>query len=358
MNWQEFWNKVVAFFQNNIWNIIGFFATLIVGIILIRVILFVLKRIMRHRKIDEMAIRFIAAAIRLTLAVILVLLLLAMMGIPVTGLTTAFSAAVLAIGMALKEFLANVAAGIILVGSTKYKTGDFVQVNGNEGNIEDINFLFTTIKTPNNTQITIPNNMMVNSATTNLTAYASRRVAIDFSIAYESDTELAKKTLLNVMLSCGLVYKDPAPLCRLKTLGESSITYFLTCYCDSGDYWDVYFYIMDHAFDECKRVGIQFAFPQIELTHKVPVPMKSEYDGLPERVEKKRKKEEQKLTVDQLEDMTLREMTEYMKQSKQERKVKKSNEKAAKKEQKAKDNAQKSAEKETKKPVRKEAESK
>lgn len=346
MNWQEMWNKVVEFFQNNVWNIVAFFVVLIVGFIFIRLVLFFMKKIMRRRQIDEMAIRFIAAAVRLTLAVILVLLLLAMMGIPITGLTTAFSAAVLAIGMALKEFLANVAAGIILVGSTKYKTGDFVQVNGNEGNIEDINFLFTTIKTPNNTQITIPNNMMVNSATTNLTAYASRRVAIDFSIAYESDTELAKKTLLNVMLSCGLVYKDPAPLCRLKTLGDSSITYFLTCYCDSGDYWDVYFYIMDHAFDECKRVGIQFAFPQIELTQKVPVPMKSEYGGLPERVEKKRKKEVQKLTVDQLEDMTLREMSEYMKQSKQERKVEKSNEKAAKKERKAKDNAQKSAEKE------------
>ena len=354
MNWQEIWDKVVEFFQNNVWNIVGFFATLLVGIILIRVILFVLKRIMRRRKIDEMAVRFIAAAVRLTLAVVLVLLLLAIMGVPITGLTTAFSAAVLAIGMALKEFLANVAAGIILVGSTKYKTGDFVQVNGNEGNIEDINFLFTTIKTPNNTQVTVPNSMMVNSATTNLTAYAIRRVAIDFSIAYESDTELAKKTLLNVMLSCGLVYKDPAPLCRLKTLGDSSITYFLTCYCDSGDYWDVYFYIMDHAFDECKRVGIQFPFPQIELTQKVSVPMESEYGGLPERVEKKRKKEVQKLTMDQLEDMTLREMSEYMKKSNQKRKVEKNDKKAAKAKQKTKQSAQKAAKKQAEKDAKSE----
>ena len=354
MNWQEIWDKVVEFFQNNVWNIVGFFATLLVGIILIRVILFVLKRIMRRRKIDEMAVRFIAAAVRLTLAVVLVLLLLAIMGVPITGLTTAFSAAVLAIGMALKEFLANVAAGIILVGSTKYKTGDFVQVNGNEGNIEDINFLFTTIKTPNNTQVTVPNSMMVNSATTNLTAYAIRRVAIDFSIAYESDTELAKKTLLNVMLSCGLVYKDPAPLCRLKTLGDSSITYFLTCYCDSGDYWDVYFYIMDHAFDECKRVGIQFPFPQIELTQKVSVPMESEYGGLPERVEKKRKKEVQKLTMDQLEDMTLREMSEYMKKSNQKRKDEKNDKKAAKAKQKTKQSAQKAAKKQAEKDAKSE----
>ena len=349
MNWQEMWNKVVEFFQNNVWNIVAFFVVLIVGFIFIRLVLFFMKKIMRRRKIDEMAIRFIAAAVRLVLATILVLLLLAMCGIPVTGLTTAFSAAVLAIGMALKEFLANVAAGIILVGSSKYKTGDYIQVNGHEGCIEDINFLFTTLKTPNSTQVTIPNNMMVNSAVTNLGSYALRRVAIEFSVAYESDTELVKKTLINVMLSSGLVYKDPAPLCRLKTLGESSITYFLTCYCDNGDYWDVYFYIMDHAFDECKRVGIQFPFKQIELTQKTPRPMESEYEGLPERVEKKRKEEVQKLTIDQLEDMSLREMTEYMKQSNQKRKVKKNDKKAAKTERKNEQNAQKAAEKQAKK---------
>jgi len=312
--WNNLWQKLVNFFNSNIWSIILFFVVLALGLIAIHLLLWGFKKIMRRKKVDPMAIRFIAAIIRLFLYVILVLLLLYIIGVPITGLTTAFSAAVLAVGMALKEFLGNIASGIILIGSQKYKAGDFVAVNGTEGRVVDINFLFTTLRTWDETQVTLPNSSMVNSAVTNYGAYRTRRVAIMWSVAYESDTELVRKTMVDVMLSCGLVYKDPAPLCRLKTLNESSLDYFLTCYCDNEDYWDVYYYIMDRGYDECKRHGITIPFKQIEITQKKPLPTIVEHpEGLPARNEKIRLEEEHKITVDEFEDMGIQAFAQYVK---------------------------------------------
>ena len=315
MTWESFWQTIVDFFSTNVWNIVTFFSVLVIGFIVIKIIMMVVRRVMRARKVDEMAIRFAAAILRFALWLLLILILLSILGVPVNGITTAFSAAVLSIGVALKDFLSNVASGIILIGSRKYKTGDYIQVSGVEGSVIDINFLFTTLKTPNSTQVTLPNSTMVNSPVTNLGAYPIRRIAITFTVAYESDTKLVRETLLHVMNSCPLVLEDPAPACNLKNLGESSIDFFCTCFCDNADYWNTYYYIMDHGFDECKRQGIVFPFKQIELTNKQPVPMPIAYPkGLEDAPKKTRKKGKEKLTMDDWEDLSFLEMTVKLKE--------------------------------------------
>lgn len=315
-SWEEFWKLVTTFFTDNAWAILGFFVALVGGIIVIKLVLMASRRIMKARQVDPMAIRFISAVVRYALLLILVLILLAIMGVSIGGLVTAFSAAVLAVGMALKDFVSHLASGIILIGSKKYHKGDYIIVNGVEGSVEDINFLFTTLHTPNNTQVTLPNTTMVNSEVTNLGSYDTRRVAITFTVAYESDTKLVIETLLKVANSCGLVLKDPAPACHLKTLSESSIDFFLTCFCDKEDYWETYFYIMDHGFDECKRAGIGFPFKQVEVTQKTPPEtMPIAYESLPPRVEKVRPKKRRKVTVEDWEDMGIVEMARTVAQT-------------------------------------------
>ncbi|MBO5529054.1 MAG: mechanosensitive ion channel [Bacilli bacterium] len=330
MTWEEFWNKVVNYFQSHVWNILWFAVVLIVGLLLIKVFLMLFKRIMRRKHVDEMAIRFVAAILRFVLLLVLVLILLSIIGISITGLTAALSAAVLAIGMALKEFLANVASGIILVGSNKYKTGDYIQVGDVDGMIIDINFLFTTLKTYDSTQVTLPNSTMVNSSVTNLGAYPIRRVTFTFSVAYESDTNLVRETLMKVMLSTGLVLTDPAPACHLKNLGESSIDFFCTCYCDNEDYWDVFYYVMEHGFEELKRAGIEIPFKQLVVAEKQSVDrMPVAYDALPKRQEKARAQTYKPLTTDDFEDLSFREIQERLMEDAKQNKIEREKEKNA-----------------------------
>jgi small conductance mechanosensitive channel len=244
---------------------------------------------------EKIAQQFIMGAVKVFLYLILVLTLLSIIGIEVTGIITALSALILAVGMALQNNIANLANGIIIVSTKMFKKGDFITVGSVSGSITDINFFFTTLTTPDNKKVTLPNNTIVNSEVTNAGANKTRRVDWTFSVAYESDVEQVKKIILDVMNSNGKIYVNEGkkPFCRLKTLGASSIDFFANCWCDSEDYWDVYYYVVESVYNEFKKNDISVPFAQLEVrnrTDKVVMPFNKE--ALPERVEKVRSVEE------------------------------------------------------------------
>ena len=287
MDWAGLWNDIVTYFQTNVWNIVFFFVILILGIIIIKIIMTVLRKVLGKTRMERIAQQFICTAVKFCLWLVLILLLLSQIGIQISGILTAISALILAVGMALESNMANLANGIVIVSNHMFKKGDYIIVDGVEGNITDINFLFTTLLTSDNKKITLPNSTIVNSSVTNLGANAKRRVDFTFSVAYESDVELVKKIVTDVMKSDGRVYLDPAPFCRLKTMNASSLDFSANCWCDNEDYWDVYYYVMEWVYNEFKRNKISVPYNQLEVRErkdsvKVPVIGKK----LPERVEK------------------------------------------------------------------------
>ena len=293
MKWSKIWNSITSYFEKNVWNIVWFFAILIIGIIVIKILLTMTRKLLKHTKMEKIAQQFICTILKFVLWLVLILLLLSQLGIEITGLLTAFSAIILAVGMALQGAIANVANGIIIISSHMFKKGDYIITDGVEGKIEDITFMFTTLVTSDNKRVTMPNTNLLNNNVTNLGAYPKRRVNFTFSVAYESDVELVKKTVIDVMTSNGKVYLDPAPFCRLKELNASSIDFFANCWCDNADYWDVYYYIMEHVYNEFKRQNISVPFAQLEVRErkdKVVMPVHGK--GLPKRVEKERTPEE------------------------------------------------------------------
>lgn len=292
MDFAEIWQQIKDYFTNSYMSIVTFFATLIIGIIVIKILCAIFRRIFSRTKMEKIAQAFLVAIIKFVLWLILILVLLSLIGVEITGILTAVSAVLLAIGMALQSNIANLANGIVIVSTHMFKKGDFISIAGSDGFITEINFLFTTLMTIDNKKITMPNSMIVNNAVVNAGANPRRRVDLTFSVAYASDVEQVKKIITDVMKSNGAVYLDPAPFCRLKTLGQSSLDFFSNCWCDSADYWDVYYYIVENVYNELKRNGIAVPFTQLEirtLTERPVMPFNA--DPLPERKEKTRKKE-------------------------------------------------------------------
>ncbi len=287
MDWATIWNDIKSFFTNNYWNIILFFATLLIGIIVIKIAMAITKRILKATKMEAIAQSFLSKIVLFLLWLVLILVLCSLVGIEITGVVTAMSAALLAVGMALKDNIAAVANGIVIVSTQMVKKGDYIKVEGEEGTVDDINFLFTTLNTPDNKRIILPNSHIVNNPLTNYGTHMKRRVDFTFSVAYESDVELVKQIVTNVMLSDGRVYADPKPFCRLKTMNSSSLDFFSNCWCDASDYWDVYYYVMENVFNEFKRANVSIPFEQMEVrmrTDEVKAPVVG--TGLPSRVEK------------------------------------------------------------------------
>lgn len=291
MNWNEIWNSIVSFFENNIWNIILFFAVLFIGIVVIKLAINIMNRILCRAKMEKIAQQFIMGALKVVLYLILVLMLLSIIGIEITGIITALSALILAVGMALQNNISNLANGVIIVATKMFKKGDWISVNGVSGGVVDINFFFTTLNTADNKRVTIPNSAIVNGEVENAGANKTRRVDFTFSVAYETDVELVKKIIIDVMKSNGKIIDNDknTPFCRLKTLGSSSIDFFANCWVDKEDYWDVYYYVVENVYNEFKRNNISIPYNQLEVrtrTDNVVMPYNKE--PLQQRVEKQR----------------------------------------------------------------------
>ena len=295
MDWQAIWNSIVNFFKSNAWNILWFFVILLVGIIVIKIVLRLVKKLFSRTKIEKMAQQFVITILKFVLYLALILLLLSQIGVEISGILTACSAVILAVGMALQNSISNVANGIIIISNKMFKKGDYIITGGVEGQVTDINFLFTTLITTDNKKITLPNSNILNGEVTNLGAYPTRRVDFMFSVAYETDVELVKKIVTDVMKSDGRVLLDPAPFCRLKVLGASSIDFAANCWCDNSDYWDVYYYVIENVYNEFKRNNVSIPYNQLEIRErKDNVVMPVIEAPLQERVEKIREIEEER----------------------------------------------------------------
>ncbi len=301
MDWNKIWGAIVNFFTTNGWSIILFFAVLFIGIIFVRVIVKVLNKIFEKSKMEKIASQFITTIVKFLLYLVLVLILFGIIGIEVTGILTALSAMLLAVGMALQNNIANLANGIIIVSTSMFKKGDYIKIDGIgvEGCIDDINFLFTTLITTDNKKVTLPNSTIVNNAVINAGGRPKRRVDFTFSVAYESDVEKVKQLVKDVMLSNGKVYTDPEPFCRLKFFSASSIDFFANCWCDSEDYWEVYYYVMETIYNEFKKNNISIPYNQVEVRNRTDnVIMPFNEEPLQDRVEKERKQKQRHLLQD------------------------------------------------------------
>ena len=300
MDWSKLWNDITTFFSENIWNIVAFFAVLFIGLIVVKILINIVRRVLNKTKMEKITQSFLLGFVKLGLYLIWILLLLSMIGVQISGIITALSAGFLAIGLALQNIIASVANGIVIVSTHIFKKGDFVEIAGVSGSVAEINFLFTTITTSDNKKITIPNSSIVNSEVVNYGANKTRRVDFIFSVAYESDVELVKKIVIDVMTSDGRVLLEPkAPFCRLKTLGASSLDFFANCWCDNEDYWDVYYYIVENVYNEFKRNNISIPYNQLEIrsrTDEVVMPVIE--TPLQNRVEKERVEEQHRFNLE------------------------------------------------------------
>lgn len=292
MDWGAIWQDIKDFFTGNGWAILGFFVTLIVGFIIVKLLIKLCRKLLSKTKLERIAQKFILSIVKVALYLIWILILLSELGISITGIVAALSAAVLAVGLALQDSLANLANGIIIVSGKFFKEGDYINVEGVEGVVKNINLLSTTILTSDNKTITLPNSHIVNNPMTNFNREKTRRVDLEFDVAYDTDVEKAKSVINEVVQSDGRIYLEPKPFMGLKSLNENSIKIVLNVWVDNEDYWDVYYYLIENIFNQLKKNNISIPFNQLEVRlRNDEAKMPFDPTPLPVRIEKVRKQE-------------------------------------------------------------------
>lgn len=287
--------KVKDFFMDLLLNkgvqILWGLLAILIGCIVIKLVLKLLKSALSKSKMDKITVSFLMSILKFVCYIILILIVAQIFGIPITGMVALLTTASLAIGMALQDSLSNLANGIVIITTKPFHEGDFVNVAGVEGKVKNIRMLTTALVTTDNKLIVLPNSKIVTSEIINYNVLGRRRVDFTFSVAYESDIKQVRDIIEKVIMSNGKVLLDPAPFISLKTLGSSSIDFFANCWCDAEDYWEIYYYITNNVFNEFKKNNISIPYNQLEVRLRDDE-VKMPYDeaSLPERVEKVRVK--------------------------------------------------------------------
>ncbi|MEM8561347.1 MAG: mechanosensitive ion channel domain-containing protein [Pseudomonadota bacterium] len=237
----------------------------IVGRMVVSAIVSFTRKVLTGRGMDEILIGFVIAILRWMLLLFVVIAALSQLGINTTSLVALIGAAGLAIGLSLQSSLSNLASGVMLIIFRPFTKGDFVEAGGATGVIDNISIFTTTMTTPDNKEVIVPNGAIIGGNITNYSARDTRRVDMVFGCAYDDDVRKAKQVLEEILASDERVLKDPEPVVALGELADSSINFLVRPWVKAEDYWSVMWDTTEAVKLRFDEQGLSIPFPQMDL---------------------------------------------------------------------------------------------
>lgn len=237
----------------------------VAGFISIKIFMKIISHALGRSDMDGIASGFLKSIIKIMLYVLLGVILLSLLNVPMDSIVAVIISSSMAVALALKDSLANVAGGFILSFAKPIKAGDVIEIDGSKGKVESVGILYTKIVTYDNVTVYIPNGKVSSAKIINYTDKEKRRVDLTFSISYEDDIDLARNVILSTVSSLKNVLSDPAPLVSVSGHGDSAVKLLLRAWVNTDDYWDVYYTLLENVKKEFDKSGITVPFTQIDL---------------------------------------------------------------------------------------------
>ena len=235
------------------------------GMLLSKFFLKFLKKTLDKSRLDKTASGFLHSLIRVILYILVTVIVLSVLNVPMTSIITVIGTVGLTVGLALQDSLSNVAGGFLILFSKPLKVGDFVEYAGITGTVEVIGILQTKIKKADGTIVYIPNNQISNAVIQNYTEDPKRRLDINFGIGYNSDSELAKKLISEILEQHPAVLHQENYTVRIGELADSAVMIYVRVWTTHTEYWNLYYDLHERvkkAFDEHQ---IAIPYPQRDI---------------------------------------------------------------------------------------------
>ncbi len=260
-------DTVVNTVTNNWHNILRFLLVLIIGAIVVKVAVSVIRRLLNapKSKLKGTAANFLTTLAKVALVCLYVIVLLSTLGVDTTSLVAIFSVLTLALSLAVQGVISNLASGIMLVVTKPFEEGNFVDIGGDSGVVEHIGITCTKMKTGDNKVVIIPNSNITSATITNYSTKETRRLDLTFGVGYESDVEQVKSVILGVIAKHDEILKDPAPFVRLTNHGDSSLDFVVRVWVKQADYWAVNFDLKEEVLAAFNEAKISIPYPQMDV---------------------------------------------------------------------------------------------
>lgn len=252
-------------------KIVAAIVIFIVGRWIAKALVGLVRKALNKMQADAMLVKFLGNLVYVLLLTVVLLAALGKLGVQTTSFIAILGAAGLAIGLALKDSLSNLAAGVMVVLFRPYKVGDFVEAGGVSGSVEEVQIFTTVLNTPDNKKVIVPNGQIVSGTITNYSAHATRRVDMVFGCSYEDNVGEVKEVLKGIVDGDSRVLPDPAPLVVVKELADSSVNFAVRVWVNTPDYWGVYFEMTEEVKRRFDEEGISIPYPQRDVhMHQPP----------------------------------------------------------------------------------------
>jgi small conductance mechanosensitive channel len=223
------------------------------------------QRMMRKAQMDETLLKFVGNLTYIALLAFIIIAALSQLGIQTTSFIAVLGAAGLAIGLALQGSLANFAAGFLMILFRPIRVGDYIEGAGVAGTVEEIQIFTTTLVTPDNKTVIIPNASLTGDNIVNWTMKGTRRVDMVMGIGYDDDIDKAKQIMADILAEDERILKDPAPQIAMIELADSSVNFVVRPWANASDYWGVYMGITEKIKKAFDANGISIPYPQRDV---------------------------------------------------------------------------------------------
>lgn len=257
--------QVTVYITNYAWNILGAILIFFIGKWVVRKLTSLLGKLLTRQGIDETLIRFLDNISYYALLIVVLMAAADQLGVNTSSFLAIFGAAGLAVGLALKDSLGNIASGVMLVFFRPFKIGDVVTAGGVTGKVESISVFNTVFLTFDNQRMIVPNGQITNDVITNINANPTRRLDLLFGISYEDDIIKAKQLFETILGADPRVLSSPAPLIVVSELAESSVNFFVRPWVNTDDYWDVKYDLIEKIKLALDEAGIRIPYPQTDI---------------------------------------------------------------------------------------------
>jgi small conductance mechanosensitive channel len=236
----------------------------VIGIFGIQFAMKLAEKALEKSKLEKAAHKLILSAVQILLYALLALIVASKLGLDVTGIIALASVATLAISLALQNALANVFGGFVLLSTHPFHSGDFVEVAGQSGTVQEIGLTYTKLVTADSKLVSIPNSAVTSAQIVNYTAIGIRRVDIAVSASYNAplDTVLAA---LKQAAQVPTALEEKAPFAAVKNYGDSAIEYILQVWSTADDYWTTLFTVNANIKAKFDEAGIEMTYPHLNV---------------------------------------------------------------------------------------------
>lgn len=287
-NWSTFWSDIWNSLKSSLANLREFWfgsteqqpyivnfltaiAFLILGLLLTRLFLAILRKLF---KIDKKLIKdrtiktFLLSLVKVIANIAIVIIFLLILKVDLTGVAQIFSSAILAVGLSLQDVISNFASGVIILANKPFVVGDYIDLNNGEaeGTVIDVKFLVTALETVDKQIITVPNKNITGSVVKNYSKNPLRRITLNIGVDYSTNIDKAKNVILNIVKNDNRILEEPNPVVFLTAFNDSSLNLSLRCYVPNLMYWDILFSLNEKILLEFRKNDINIPFNRLVVS--------------------------------------------------------------------------------------------